>query len=85
MKNKKTTLNRYQRSLAILLLCLGMPMTALAEEFVVRDMREGVVRAGELSVEGDYVLLSPACASFDMYDNFEKRGDDFRKLVEELA
>lgn len=53
--------------------------------FVVRDMSEAVIRAAALSVDGDYVLLSPACASFDMYDNFEKRGDHFRKLVEDLT
>jgi UDP-N-acetylmuramoylalanine--D-glutamate ligase len=33
---------------------------------------------------GDVVLLSPACASYDQYENFEQRGDDFRRLVETL-
>ena len=34
---------------------------------------------------GDTVLLSPACASWDMYDNFEQRGDHFKTCVKRLA
>jgi len=51
----------------------------------VGDMCEAVGRAYELAVSGDCVLLAPACASFDMYEKFEKRGDHFMQLVQELA
>lgn len=43
------------------------------------------IRLGyEYAEEGDTILLSPASASWDMYKNFEERGDHFRKIVEEL-
>jgi UDP-N-acetylmuramoylalanine--D-glutamate ligase len=46
---------------------------------------EGAVRrARGLATKGDVVLLSPACASYDQFENFEHRGDTFRKLVERL-
>jgi len=51
----------------------------------VRDMHEAVERARASAVSGDCVLLAPACASFDMYQNFEARGDDFMRRVRELA
>ncbi len=49
-------------------------------------MEKAVARAGELAKKHDalVVLLSPACASFDQYANFEVRGDDFRKWCLEL-
>jgi len=49
-----------------------------------RSLQEAVDRARALAMPGDVVLLSPACASFDMFDNFEHRGDVFKKLVERL-
>jgi UDP-N-acetylmuramoylalanine--D-glutamate ligase len=49
------------------------------------SMQEAVERARGLAAPGEVVLLSPACASFDMFDNFEHRGDVFKKLVELLS
>lgn len=51
---------------------------------IVRDMEEAVKKAEESARPGDIVLLSPACASWDMYRSFEERGEDFKKRVEEL-
>ena len=44
-----------------------------------------VTAAATAAAAGDIVLLSPACASFDQFRDFEARGDAFRVLVEELS
>ena len=49
-----------------------------------RSMEEALDRAQGGAQSGDAVLLSPACSSFDMYENYEERGDLFRRLVETL-
>ncbi len=46
------------------------------------DLERAVGRAREVAGEGDVVLLSPACASFDQFADFEARGERFRDLVE---
>ncbi|HEX5760973.1 MAG TPA: UDP-N-acetylmuramoyl-L-alanine--D-glutamate ligase [Thermoanaerobaculia bacterium] len=48
------------------------------------DLAEAVHRAAEAAGAGQVVLLSPACASFDAFENFERRGERFRELVGEL-
>jgi UDP-N-acetylmuramoylalanine--D-glutamate ligase len=45
---------------------------------------EAVHAAFHFASKGDVVLLSPACASFDLFKNYEDRGDQFRKAVKEL-
>ena len=45
------------------------------------DMADAVERAARTAVSGDVVLLSPACASFDMFDNFEHRGRVYKECV----
>ena len=51
---------------------------------MVADMKEAVEKSHALAKPGDVVLLSPACASWDMYKKFEDRGDDFRNRVKDL-
>ncbi len=50
----------------------------------VASLKEGVQTAARLASPGDVVLLSPACASWDMFRDYEERGDIFRQLVKEL-
>ena len=47
----------------------------------VMDLKEALELAQNCSQPGDVVLLSPGCASFDQFENFEERGDHFRSLV----
>lgn len=51
----------------------------------VKDLREAVRVGLDLGEEGDYFLLSPACASFDMFLDFEERGEKFMRIVEEIG
>ena len=46
-----------------------------------KSLSEAVQAARKLAVKGDVVLLSTACASYDMFENYEQRGDLFSKLV----
>lgn len=50
----------------------------------VEDMKEAVKTCHDIAKEGDIVLLSPACASWGMYKNFEVRGKDFKDNVNNL-
>jgi len=49
------------------------------------DLDDAVVSAMKLSHAGSYVLLSPACASFDMFNSYEHRGDEFKRSYKRLS
>jgi UDP-N-acetylmuramoylalanine--D-glutamate ligase len=49
--------------------------------FADGDLERAVGHARRLARPGDVVLLSPACASYDQYDDFEARGEHFRRIV----
>lgn len=55
-----------------------------AETFLVGTFEEAVLLAYQKSQSGDIILLSPGCASFDMFRNYEERGEYFKKLVNHL-
>ena len=74
------------------LVCLGLdnaPLTSYFEKLIpniseTQDVKEAARMAYEYSVANDVVLLSPACASFDLFENYAKRGDLFKEAVWEL-
>lgn len=71
---------------AVVLIGRDAPLIEAALEGVVpvvrsTTMEAAVAHAAELARKGDGVVLSPACASFDMYDNYEARGDHFCACV----
>lgn len=74
------------------IVCLGVDNSKIHAAFsgVVEEIydtssaEEAVKKAYEISSKGDVVLLSPACASFDLFKNYEDRGTQFKKAVKEL-
>ena len=59
-------------------------LSGLTEISSVNDLSEAVKKASEVAISGDAVLLSPACASFDMFSGYEQRGDVFVAAVKEV-
>ncbi|MFZ4436618.1 MAG: UDP-N-acetylmuramoyl-L-alanine--D-glutamate ligase [Flavobacterium psychrophilum] len=74
------------------IVCLGMDNTKIIEAFgnvvdmvlEVDNMFDAVNMSAHLAEKGDMVLLSPACASFDLFENYEDRGNQFKRAVQGL-
>ena len=74
------------------IICIGIDNSKIIEAFgnvvevmvEVESMTDAVKTAQRLSEKGDTVLLSPACASFDMFQNYEDRGNQFKQAVRNL-
>ena len=74
------------------IVCLGMDNTKIKETFgnvvdllvETYAMEEAIKVAYKIAERGDTVLLSPACASFDLFKNYEDRGDQFKNCVKNL-
>ena len=73
-------------------ICLGVDNKKLIESFTgivetiveARSAMEAVAYGYRLAKDGETVLLSPACASFDLFDNYEDRGNQFKEAVRSL-
>ena len=74
------------------IICLGVDNKKLADKFEglvdmfveTTSMTEAVKIANKMAEKGDTVLLSPACASFDLFENYEDRGRQFKQAVQNL-
>jgi len=90
--NDYTSLMSLVREKVKAIVCLGMDNTKIKETFgnvvdlVVETyaMEEAVKVAYKIAERGDTVLLSPACASFDLFENYEDRGNQFKNCVKNL-
>jgi UDP-N-acetylmuramoylalanine--D-glutamate ligase len=74
--NAKTSLREAQQR-------SNLKLLGTKVEFV-DSLAEAVQLANKVAVAGEVVLLSPACASYDMFDNYEQRGGEFLRLVQKL-
>jgi|TARA_B110000285_G_C15142187_1_gene631648 UDP-N-acetylmuramoylalanine--D-glutamate ligase len=80
------------RSKAKAIICLGVDNDKLKETFErvtdifmeTQSMSEAVKIAHKIAAPKDTILLSPACASFDLFENYEDRGNQFKKAVRNL-
>ncbi len=90
--NDYTELMSLVREKVKAIVCLGVDNKKIIDAFgnvvdvmiEVANMSDAVKMAQRLTEKGDAVLLSPACASFDLFENYEDRGNQFKKAVQNL-
>lgn len=89
--NDYSTLKDFAAEKVKALICLGVDNSKLMEKFkgvipVIHDTKsldQAMKVATEAAIEGDAVLLSPACASFDLFRNYEDRGNQFKAWIKD--
>lgn len=90
--NDYTLLNDLVENKVKSLICLGKDNTPLHKAFDGKldsvldagSMHEAIEKAFQIAQNGEVVLLSPACASFDLFKNYMDRGDQFKACISEL-
>ena len=90
--NDYSTLSNLVSEKVNTIICLGEDVQRIHEAFKgkvenlvdAKSMEEAVKMSYHFGSKGDAVLLSPACASFDLFDNYEHRGYEFKKAVRNL-
>jgi UDP-N-acetylmuramoylalanine--D-glutamate ligase len=90
--NDYSELNRLAKEKIKAIVCLGKDNSKIIDAFKglvptiveTKSMNEAVRSAYYLASSGDTVLLSPACASFDLFENYEDRGRQFKEAVRDL-